>query len=36
MTEIIFYKKPQYIKDLSKNFRQNQTETERILWEKLK
>ena len=36
MTEIIFYKRPQYIKDLSKSFRQKQTETERILWEKLK
>lgn len=36
MTEIIFYKKPEYIKDLSKKLRHNQTETEKILWEKLK
>lgn len=36
MNEIIFYKKPEYIKDLSKKFRYNQTKTEGILWEKLK
>ena len=36
MTEIIFYKKPEYIKKLSKKLRQNQTETEKILWEKLR
>ena len=36
MTEIVFYKKPQYIKGLSKSFRHNQTKTEDVLWEKLK
>lgn len=36
MDEIIFYKKPDYIKDLSKKLRQNQTQSEKMLWEKLR
>ena len=34
--EINCYKKPQYIKDLSKDLRKNMTVSEKILWEKLR
>jgi len=36
MTERIYYKKPDYIKILSRELRKNQTESENILWEFLR
>ena len=36
MNEISFYRKPQYVKDLSHKFKKEQTDAEMILWKELR
>jgi very-short-patch-repair endonuclease len=36
MSEIDFYHKPNYIRNLSKKLRKEQTKAEELLWERLK